>query len=137
MHNIKSLQKYHCTLHSHNLTFTTLIQFDFRLLHLHNLKSLSTIWLYSTLAQPDFHYTCTTWFQRSTLAQPEIFIFMVKWHISRFTRTSWFSLHSENMISVAFFCFVCMFSYIYIFRTATPTNEQIFKYVSHLYLRVY
>ena len=84
--NLKSLQRYYCTLlHSHNLTFTTLV--DFRILHLHNLKSLSMMWLYPTLAQTDFHYIRTTWLQGYTLAQLEIFIFMVKLHISRYTRT--------------------------------------------------
>ena len=38
---VESLQRYHCTLHLHNLTFTTSIKFDFRILLLHNLKSLS------------------------------------------------------------------------------------------------
>ena len=94
LHNLKSLRRYHCTLHSRNLTFATLVQFTFRVLHLHNLKSLPTISLYTTLAQPDFHYICRTWFQSFTLAQPKIFIFMVKWHISRHTGTPWFSLQS-------------------------------------------
>ena len=88
LHNLKSLRRYHCTLHSHNLTFTTSVEFYFRILHLHDVKSLSKIWLYTTLAQPGFHDICTTWFQRSTLAKPEIFISMVKRHISRYTRTS-------------------------------------------------
>ena len=91
LHNLKSLWRYHCTLHSHNLTFTILVNFDFRvdflILHLHNLKSLSTIWLYTALTQPEFHYICPTWFQGSTLAQPEIFIFMIKWYILRHTHT--------------------------------------------------
>ena len=92
LHNLKSLRRSHCTLHSLNLTLTTLVQFDFRVLHPHNLKYLLAIWLlwfYTTLAQTYFHYICTTWFQGSTLAQPEIFIFMVKWHISSYTRTPW------------------------------------------------
>ena len=37
--NLSTIQS--CTLHSHNLTFTTFVQLDFRVLHLHNLKSLS------------------------------------------------------------------------------------------------
>ena len=88
LQNLKSLRsKYHFTVHSHNLTFNTLVQFDFWILYLHNLKLMSTIWLYTTLAQPNFHYIGTNWFQGPTLAQPEIFIFMVKWHISLHTRT--------------------------------------------------
>ena len=87
LHNLKSLRRYHCTIHSHNLAFTASAKFDFRILHLHNLKSLSAIWLYTTLAQPGFYDICTTWFQGSTLAQREIFISMVKWHISRYTRS--------------------------------------------------
>ena len=98
LHNLKSLWRYHCTLHSHNLTFTTSVKFDFRILHLHNLKSLSTIRLYTTLAQPGLHEICTTWFQGSALAQPEIFISIVKLHISRslahpnfhYIRKTWF-----------------------------------------------
>ena len=113
LHNLKSLRKYHCTLHSQNLTFTALVKFDFRIIHLHNLKSLSTIWLYTTLAQPDFHYICTTWFQGSTLAQPEIFISNVKWHISRYTRTPKFYLHSQKIISVAF-SFLCVYVFLHI-----------------------
>ena len=34
-------RRYHCTLYSHNLNFITFLQYDFRVLHLHNLKSLS------------------------------------------------------------------------------------------------
>ena len=83
--NLKSLRRYYCTLHSHNLTLTTLV--DFRILPLHNLKSLSTMWLYPTLAQTDFHCIRTTWLQGFTLAQLEIFISMVKLYISRYTRT--------------------------------------------------
>ena len=114
LHNLKSLQIYHCTLHSHNPTFTTSVKFDFRILYQHNLKSLSTIWLYTTLAQPGFHDICTTWFQGSTLAQPEIFISMVKWHISRYTRTLWFLLHSQNMVSVDFSFLLCVYFLTYI-----------------------
>ena len=87
LYNLKSLRRYHCTLHSRNLTFTTQVKFYFRIRHLHNLKSLSTGWLYTTVAQPDIHYICTAWFQGSALAQPEICISKVKWHISRYTRT--------------------------------------------------
>ena len=65
--NLKSFLRYHCTLHLHNLTFTILEKLDFRILQLHNLKSLSTICLYNALAQPDFYYICTTWVQGSTL----------------------------------------------------------------------
>ena len=49
LHQLKSLRRYHCTLHPYNLTFTRLVQFYFRVLHLHNLKSLSTRWLHTTL----------------------------------------------------------------------------------------
>ena len=116
LHNLKSLQGYYCTLYSHNLTFTTFVQLDFTVLHLYNIKSLSTISSYTTLAQPEFDYILTTWFQGSTLAQPEIFFFLVKWHISRHTRTPWFSLHPK--LSCLFHsCYVCMFSYISVFRT--------------------
>ena len=89
LRNLKSLRRYHGTLHLHNLTFTKLVQFAFRILHLHNLKSSPTIWFYTTLAQPDFHFIRTTWLRDSALAQPEIFIFMVKvkWYISRYTHT--------------------------------------------------
>ena len=97
-------------LHSHNLTFTTFVQFDFTVLHLHNLKSLSTISLYTILAQPEFHYILTIWFQGSTLAQPEIFVFLVKWHFHATLAHPKFSLVFHS-------CYVCMFSYISIFRT--------------------
>ena len=30
LHNLKSLRRYQCTLHLHNLSFATLVQFDFR-----------------------------------------------------------------------------------------------------------
>ena len=90
LHNLESLRRYHFALHSHNLTFTTLVQFDFKVLHLHNLKSLSTIRL-CTLHSHNLTFATfvyTTWFQGSTLAQ-------------------WL-FHS---------CCVCMFCYIYVFRT--------------------
>ena len=89
-HNLIFLQGYDCILHSRNLTFTTFVQLDFRVLHLHNLKFLSTISLYTTFAQL------------------EIFNFMVKWHISHCTSAPWFSLHSQNMISMAFSFLLCM-----------------------------
>ena len=57
--------------------------------------------LYITLAQPDFHYIHLTWFQGSTLAQPEIFVFMVKWHISLYTLIL-FTFAKISVISVAF-----------------------------------
>ena len=110
-------RQYHCTLHSHYLTFTTLVQYNFRVLHLHNLKSLSTVLLYTTLAQPDFHYISTTWFQSSTLVQPEIFIFMVKWDVSLDTRTSLFSLHWQNVIPMAFSLLLCFLTYTYFVLT--------------------
>ena len=87
LHNLKSLRRYHCTQHSHNLTFTTSVKFVFTILNLDNSKSLRTIWLYTTLTQPGFHDICTISFQGSTLALPEILISMVKFHISRYTRT--------------------------------------------------
>ena len=91
-------------------------------LHLHNLKVLSTISLYTTLAQSDFRYIRTTWLQGSTPAQPEsfvddiddIFIFvMVKWYISHCSSIPWFSLHLQNMISVAFSFLLCFLTYTY------------------------
>ena len=59
---------YHSTLHSHNLILATLVQLDFKVLHMHNLKSLqgyrctlhSSTWL--LLHSCDFRfYTCKTW----------------------------------------------------------------------------
>ena len=41
-------RQYHSRLHSHNLIFTTFVSLDFKVLHLHNLKSLPTISLYTT-----------------------------------------------------------------------------------------
>ena len=174
-------------LHSLNLILTKLVENDFRGLHLHNLKSLLTISLCTTLAQPesnyifttwfqrltpaqpktfpdniilhytpttwillhsyisisevytskllnlcwryhctislsltqsDFHYIRTTWFQGSTLAKAKIFMFMVKWHILRYTAHPDFHLYSLNIISVACdsYC-VSMFPYKYIICT--------------------
>ena len=51
------------TLHSHNMILTTFLKLNFRVLHLHNLKFLPKISLHTTLAQPDFLYIRTTWFQ--------------------------------------------------------------------------
>ena len=51
LHNMKSLQKYHLTLHSHNLILTTFAQLGFMVLHLGNLKSLPETSLCNTLAQ--------------------------------------------------------------------------------------
>ena len=80
-------------------------------------KSLSATSLYTTLVQPNFHCICKTWFKLSTLAQAQVFIFMVRGHILHYTCTPWFSLHSQNMISVPYnsYC-ACMFSYIYSLR---------------------
>ena len=79
LHNLESLRRYHFTLHSHNLTFTTLVQFGFRALHLYNLKYLSMIRFCTLhLHNLNFHYIRKTSFQGFTLAQPEIFIFRVK-----------------------------------------------------------
>ena len=170
-----SLQ-YHSTVHSLNLIFVKLEENDFRELQLHNLKSLPTIWFYTTLAQRNSHYIVTTWFQvlqlhnlkflptilyttltqpdfhyihaasfqgstppqseifvdniivhynhtiwfslhwfqGSALAQLEIFIFMVKWHFSRYTHTLWSLLHSQNMISIAFLFLLCVYIFLHI-----------------------
>ena len=45
-------QHYHSTLKSYNLILTTIIQLDFRIFYLHNLKSLPTTALFTILVQP-------------------------------------------------------------------------------------
>ena len=117
LHNLKSLGRYHV-----HYTRTTW------------LYDISTIWFQdSTPAQPEIfvddmvfqytrttwlHYIRTTWLRSSTPAQPEIFILIVKWYISRYTRTPWFSLHLQNMISLAFSFLLCVYVLLYvIFRT--------------------
>ena len=57
-------RRYGCTLHSRNLAFTTFVQLDFRVLHLHNLKSIFLVkWhFHDTLSHPNFHYIRKTWF---------------------------------------------------------------------------
>ena len=45
-------QHYHSTLKSYNLILTTIIQLDFRIFYLHNLKFLPTIALFTILVQP-------------------------------------------------------------------------------------
>ena len=87
--------------------------------------------MYITLVQTDFRYIRTIWFQGSTFAQPEIFIFIVKWHISRNT----FTLHAthnfhyirKNMISVVFPFLLCVnillhihISYLYLCLKPSP-----------------
>ena len=112
--------QYHYTLQSHKLILTTLLQLDFRVLHLHNLKSFSTTSLCTTHAQPNFHWISRTWFKLSTLMQPEIFIYIVKWHILRYTFTPCFLLYLQNIISVAYdsyYMCVYVFSYIYCIYT--------------------
>ena len=91
---LSSFLQYHSMLHPLYLIFVKLIENNFRGLHLHNLKFLLTMSLHTTLAQSHFHYICKISCQGSALVQPEIFIFMLKWHILRYTRTPWFSLHS-------------------------------------------
>ena len=111
-------QKYHSTIDLHNLILTTFVQLSSRVVYLYNLKFSLPISLFTTLAQPHFLYICTTWYQNSTLAQTEILIFIVNLHTSCYSVIPWFSLHSQNKISVAYVsCCVYMFSYIYIFCT--------------------
>ena len=57
--------------------------------------------LYTTLAQPDFHYISKIWFQDSTPAQPEIFVDDMVVH---YTRTTWLSRHLYNLISGFYTC---------------------------------
>ena len=115
--------------HSLNLIFPKLVENDFRGLHLHNLKSLLIISFYTTLAQPESHYICTTWFQRlnlhnlksfliisfyTTFAQPESH-YISTTQFQRFTSVKpeifaddiivhWFLLHSYNLISGFYTC---------------------------------
>ena len=93
------------TLHSHNLIFTTFVQFDFRVLHLHNLKSNCTNVVKNLISG---FYTYTTW------------------NLYLYSKVTYFTLHSQTLIFITlakhdfrgFFIFVvCMFFYIYIFRT--------------------
>ena len=78
-----------------NLILTTFVQLDFKILHLHNLKSLQgyycTLYLhnltFTTFVQLDFS---------STPVQHEIFVDDV---IVHHTRTTWIWLHSYNLIS--------------------------------------
>ena len=88
----------------------------FQILHLHGLKSFLTIWLYITLAQPGFHEICTTWFQGSCTT----------WNLCLYGKVIYFTLPSHTLIFITFpkhdfrgffILVVCMFSYIYIFRT--------------------
>ena len=74
---------------------------------------------YTTLVQLDSHYICTTWFQGSALAQPDVYYIRSIWFhsstpaqpgifvddiIVHYTRTTWISLHSYNMISGFYTC---------------------------------
>ena len=93
-----------------------LSEHDFRGLHLHNLKFLSTIWLYNRRTWLSLHlynlilgfYTCTAW------------------NFYLFGKVTYFTLHSHTLIFITFAKYdscgffilvVCMFSYTYIFRT--------------------
>ena len=95
LHILKSMEGYFCKLHSHVLTFTTFVQLDFTFPHQHNRKSLSTISMYTTLAQPEFYCIRTTWFQGSTLAQPD--------------QMMYFTLHSHTLIFIITPSFPCFF----------------------------
>ena len=98
-------RRYGFTLHSHNLVLTTFVQRDFRVLHLHNLKSL---------------------------------YLMGKWHISSYTHTYWFSLHSQNMISVAFsfllcVCFLTYTYFVLIFMSKLSRSRLFYDMKSNFY----
>ena len=110
LHNLESL-RYHITLHSHNLTFTTSAQFTSRVLHLYNLKSLSKI-RFCTLHSPTWlslhllnlitgFYTCTTW---NLFLYGKMTYFTLHWHTLIFVTIAitWFLwlFHS---------CCLCMF----------------------------
>lgn len=83
--------QYHSTLQSHNMILTALLQLDFRVLQLHNLKSLPMTSLYTTLTQPDFHCIRKTWFKLSTLAQPKIFFY---------GKVTYFTLHFHILVFI-------------------------------------
>ena len=90
--------------------FYYISKFDFKILYLHNLKSLSTIWLYTTCSLHLYNlisgfYTCTTW---------------TFWLNGKVT---YFMLHSQTLILFKFaknyFCgffvleCVCFLTYTY------------------------
>ena len=109
-------RKYHSTLHLHNLILTTFVHLNIRVLYLHNPKSSTPISLYSALAQPNCYYICNMVSQFCTCTI---------WNLYLYCKITYLTLQSCKLIfitlakhSVA--CesfFVCMFSYIYIFRT--------------------
>ena len=112
---LKSLLRYHCALHSHNLTFTTSVKFGFRILHFHKLKYNMVV-----------HYICTTWFSRHLYNLISGFYTSTTWNLYLHGKATYFTLHSRTLIFITFAkydfrCFfilvVCMFSYIYIFRS--------------------
>ena len=70
-----------------------LVQFDFRVLHLHNLKSLSTIdCVHYTRTTWLFHYIRTTWFQGSNNC--------TTWNLYLYGKMTYFTLHSHNLIFI-------------------------------------
>ena len=71
---------------------------DFQGLHFQIFAKIS---LYTTLAQPDFYYISTIWFQDSTPAQHGIFVGNM---IVHFIQTIWLSLNSYNLISGFYTC---------------------------------
>ena len=82
------------TLHSHNLTFTTLGKLDFRVQQVYNLKSLSmirfcTLYSHSLFCTTLYNlisgfYTCTTW------------------NLYLYGKMTYFKLHSHTLIFITF-----------------------------------
>ena len=125
--------------------YASLIQPDLRGLHLHNLKSLSAITLYTTIKQLDSHYICTSWFQGSTPAQPEIFVCI--WFYTtleqpdfNYIRTTWFhcstptqpeTVVDEIIVHCTHTALISLHSYNLISRFCTYTTWNLYLFWSN------
>ena len=113
------LRRYHFALHSDNLTFTTSVQFDFRVLHPYNLNLCQR---YNFV-----HYSCTTWLLLYSYNLISGFYTCTTWNLYLYGKMTYLTLHLHTLIFITFTkawfpwlfhsCCVCMFCYIYIFCT--------------------
>ena len=78
--------------------------------------------------------TFVTWYHSSALAQSEIFIFIVKLHIWHYSLANWFSLHSQNIQSLASLFCVYVFLHIHISYSLAQSH---FHYIRTTWYQVF
>ena len=88
LHNLTSLQRYHCTLHSHNLAFTTFVQLEISGL-----------------------YTCTTW---NLYLYGKVTYFTLHSHTLIFITFAKHDFCGFFILVVCMFSYIYIISYLYL-----------------------